>query len=217
MNATRKQKLTAWLKRPRGSFGIIAAVISFVVLVSIATGFEGIAALLAAKPWILLGFVAISLAIGVVVQHRFTMLVGQSIFSPSASGWRQKMERLTTWAKESNVALCLLIAVGVGYPTTLYFAARSVRTIIAACEVNLSDKLELPGEGERSISIASPLCVCLSELFLDRNGVVRLALFNTSVLAVTDFQGITEEDEQQCLNRVIPTGPLPTPQTSSSQ
>ncbi|PSS58715.1 hypothetical protein [Pseudomonas sp. BBP2017] len=217
MNATSKEKLTAWLKRPRGSFGIVAAVVSFVLLASIATGFEGVAALVTAKPWILLGFVAISLAIGVVVQHRYTLLVGKAIFSPGAKGWRQTMERLSTWAKESNIALCLLIAVGVGYPTTLYFAARSVRTIVAACEVNLSDKLGLPGEGERSIPIASPLCACLSQLFLDRNGVLRLALFNTSVLDVTDFQGITEEDEQQCLNRVIPAGQLPTPQASSSQ
>lgn len=213
MNDTRKQKLTAWFKRPRGSFGIVAAVISFVVLVSLAIAFEGIAALVAAKPWILLGFVAICLSIGIVVQHRYTLLVGKAIFNPSASGWWPTLERLLTWAKESNIALCLLIAVGVGYPTTLYFAARSVHSIIVACETNLNDKLQLPGEAERSISVASPLCKCLSEVFLDRNGVLRLALFNTSVLEVTDFQGITEEDEQQCLNRVIPAGQLPTPQT----
>lgn len=217
MNDTSKQKLTAWFKRPRGSFGIVAAVISFVLLVSLATAFEGVAALVTAKPWILLGFVAISLAIGIVVQHRYTLLVGKAIFSPGASGWRQTLERLSTWAKESNIALCLLIAVGVGYPVTLYFAAQSMRTIVAACEVNLNNNLGLPGEGERSVSIASPLCICLSEVFLDRNGVLRLALFNTSVLNVTDFQGITEEDEQHCLNRVIPAGQLPTPQALSRQ
>ncbi|WP_133247599.1 hypothetical protein [Pseudomonas sp. SDI] len=217
MNDTRKQKLTAWFERPRGSFVIIVTVISFVVWVSLATAFDGIAALVIAKPWILLGFAAISLAVGIVVQHRYTLRVGKAIFSSNSSGGRLALERLTTWAKESNLALCLLIAVGVGYPTTLYFAARSVRTIVAACETHLNDQLGLPGAGGRPIAAASSLCMCLSELFLDRNGVGRLALFNTSVLEVTDFQGITAEDEQQCLNRVLPAGQFSTPQAASNQ
>lgn len=214
MKASSKEKLTVWLKRPRASFGIIAGLITFVVLVSIAACFEGVAALLMANPWILLGFVAISLATGIIVQHRYALLVGKAIFSPGSTGWRQKVERISICAKESNLVLCLLVAVGVGYPTTLYFAARSIRTIVAACEVNINDKLELGGNDGRSASIASPICLCLSQVFLDRNGVLRLALFNTSVLSVNDFQGITEKDEQQCLNRVIPAGLFSTPQGS---
>ncbi|UVL64220.1 hypothetical protein LOY54_13420 [Pseudomonas sp. B21-032] len=217
MNATSKEKLKAWLKRPRASFGIIAGVVSFVVLVSIAGWFDGAVELLTAKPWILLGFVAISLCVGAIVQHRYTLLVGKAIFSPGSTGWRHKVDRISTYAKESNLVLCFLIALGVGYPTTLYYAARSIRTIVAACETNLNDQLAFLGEGGRSVSISSPICLCLSEVFLERNGVLRLALFNTSVFEVSDFQGITEEDEQQCLNRVISGGQSAAPQRSSSQ
>lgn len=217
MNASSNEKLRAWLKRPRGSFGVIAGVVSFVVLVSIASGFEGVAPLLTARPWMLSGFAAISLGVGVIVQHRYTVLVGKAIFNAGAPGWRDKVERMATCAKESNLVLCLLLAVGVGYPTTLYYAARSIRVIAAACEANLSDKLLIPGEEGRSISIASPVCQCLSQVFLDRNGVVRLALFDTSVLDVTDYQGITEEDEQHCLDRVIAGGPPATAQRPSNQ
>jgi len=217
MNASGNQKLRAWLKRPRGSFGVIAGVASFVVLVSIASGFEGVAPLLTARPWVLAGFAAISLGVGVIVQHRYTVLVGKAIFNAGAPGWRDKVERMATCAKESNLVLCLLLAVAVGYPTTLYYAARSIRAIAAACETNLSDKLVIPGEEGRSISIASPVCQCLSQVFLDRNGVVRLALFDTSALDVTDYQGITEEDEQYCLDRVIPAGQPTTAQNPSSQ
>lgn len=217
MNASSNEKLRTWLKRPRGSFGVIAGVVSFVVLVSIASGFEGVAPLLTARPWMLSGFAAISLGVGVIVQHRYTVLVGKAIFNAGAPGWRDKVERMATCAKESNLVLCLLLAVGVGYPTTLYYAARSIRVIAAACEANLSDKLLIPGEEGGSISIASPVCQCLSQVFLDRNGVVRLALFDTSVLDVTDYQGITEEDEQHCLDRVIAGGPPATAQRPSNQ
>ncbi|MFK0089596.1 hypothetical protein ACIQUS_20150 [Pseudomonas sp. NPDC090755] len=150
------------------------------------TWFEGVVQLLTARPWMLSGFAAISLGVGVIVQHRYTVLVGKAIFNPGAPGWRDKVERMATCAKESNLVLCLLLAVGIGYPTTLYFAARSIRAIAAACEANLNDPLVIPGEDGRSISIASPVCQCLSQVFLDRNGVVRLALFDTSALDVTD-------------------------------
>ncbi|MFK8329870.1 hypothetical protein M2D63_007645 [Pseudomonas sp. BJa5] len=206
MNASAKEKLGAWLKRPRGSFGAIAGVGSFVVLVSIASAFEGVAQLLTARPWVLAGFIAISLGVGVIVQHRYTVLVGKAIFAPGASGWRNRVGRMTSWARESNLVLCLLLAVAVGYPATLYFAARSLRTIVAACETNLNDQLAIPGEGGRSLPIAAPVCQCLAQVFLDRNGMVRLALFETAALEVTDYQGISEEDEQHCLDAVLAHG-----------
>lgn len=202
-----KEKLYAWLNRPRGSFGWVAGVISFVLLLSVTTWFEPVVDPLMAHPWVVLLLAASSAAIGIVIQHRYTLLVGKSIFSAGATGWRKKVGLIYKFSRESNIVLGIILLFGLGYPAILYFAARSTETIVSACKNNLDTQLSAGGEGDEFPSISLPLCQCLSKVFLDKNGVLRLALFNTTLLDVTDFQGVTEADEERCMETVIKTAP----------
>ncbi|MNF56518.1 MULTISPECIES: hypothetical protein [unclassified Pseudomonas] len=203
MNADNREKLAAWLKRPRSSFGFLATVGSLVLLLSVVTWFEPAFDRLMAHPWIVLLLVISSMAIGVMVQHRYTLLVGKSIFSPAQTNWKKKLGLTKTYAKESNIALCILLLLGTGYPLTLFFAARSTEAIVSACKSNLDARLQASGESDEAPSISLPVCQCLSKVFLDRNGILRLALFKTELLDAADYEGVSEADEAFCIDSVF--------------
>lgn len=207
MSSENKDKLRAWLTRPRGSFGFITGVVSFVVLLSIATWFGPEADPLMAHPSIIFLLAAGSAAIGGFVQHRYTLAVGKGIFGAATPVWRRKVEINRTFARESNIVLCLILLLGMGYPLILIFATRSTATIVNACKSSLDTQLYTRGEYDEFPSISLPVCQCLSKVFLDRNGVLRLALFNTPLLDAEDFKKVTEIDEARCVDLVIRSQP----------
>ena len=47
--------------------------------------------------------------------------------------------------------------------------------------------------------VGKPVCTCLAQTFLQRNGVIRLALFETPMQEVSGLKALTPADEQRCL------------------
>lgn len=84
MDTVDKAKLTAKLRAPKSSIGILAGTACFVLLVSIAALFEHLFSLLKSTPLGLLGFLAISVCTGILIQHRFTRKIDQTIVSPTS-------------------------------------------------------------------------------------------------------------------------------------
>jgi hypothetical protein len=182
-------------------------VASFVVLLSIATWFGPESDPLKGHPSMVLLLAAGSAVIGVIVQHRFTSRVGKGIFGAPTNEWQRKAALNRTYARESNITLCLIVLLSMGYPLTLFFATRSTQTIIDACKSSLDAQLYARGKDDGVPSIALPVCQCLSKVFLNKNGVVRLALFDTPLMAPEDFNRVTEFDEARCVDSVIQSTP----------
>jgi hypothetical protein len=203
MYAVSKVKLTAWMRRPRSSFGLLAGIASFVVLMSLAAWLEQAYDWMLSAPFTLAAFLLVSMATGIVVQHRFTVRLGDALFNSPAQGWQRAWHRLSSWARESNIFLAILLALCVGFPITMFYAVRSVQTIVRDCQQNLEARTQVFEEQGPTTSFSRPLCECLSRQFLRKNGVVRLALFNTRILAITDFKGVTPRDEQTCVDNVL--------------
>lgn len=203
MNAADKLKLIAWLRRPKSSFGLLAGIASFVVLMSLAAWLEQAYDLMLSAPFILVAFLLVSVGSGIIVQHRFTLRLGDTIFNSPAQGWQRAWQRLSTWARESNILLAILLALCIGFPVTMFYAVQSIQTIVKDCQQDLEAQAQMYEEQIPTTSFSRPLCECLSQQFLRKNGVVRLALFNTRILDITDFEGVTPTDEQVCLNSVL--------------
>jgi len=198
-----KAKLTAKLRAPKSSIGILAGTACFVLLVSIAALFEHLLSLLKSTPLGLLGFLAISVCTGILIQHRFTRKIDQTIVSPTSRKWLHTVRRLFLFARESNILLAIMIVIGVAYPITMFSAARSIQTIVGDCKQDLDSQIQLYDDQRPPLSFSGPLCKCLSGVFLNKNGIVRLALFRTELLDTTAYQGVTEADERACLNLVL--------------
>jgi hypothetical protein len=203
MKAANKVKLAAWLKSPKSSFGLLAGIASFLLLMSLAVWFQDAFDLMLNAPLVLAGFLIVSMCAGVIVQYRFTLRLGDAVFNSTAQGWQYTSRRLSAWARESNILLAILLAMCIGFPTTMFYAVRSIQTIIRDCQEDLEAQAQFFEEQGPTISLSKPLCECLSQQLLRRNGVVRLALFNTRILNIEDFEGVTPTDEQLCLDSVL--------------
>jgi hypothetical protein len=151
----------------------------------------------------LTAFLLVSMGTGVIVQHRYTLHIGDVIFNSPAPGWQHAWHRLATRAKESNILLAILLALCIGFPITMFYAVRSIQTIVRDCQQDLEAQAQMYEEQVPTTSFSGPLCECLSQQFLRKNGVVRLALFNSRILDITDFEGVTPTDEQACLDSVL--------------
>jgi hypothetical protein len=198
-----KAKLIAKLRVPKSSIGILAGTASFVLLVSIAALFEGLFSLLKSTPLGMLGFLAVSVCTGILIQHRFTRSVDQAIVSPPSRKWLHAVRRLSLYARESNILLAVMIVIGVTYPITMFSAAQSIQTLVRDCKQDLDSQIQLYDDQQPPLSFSGPLCKCLSGVFLNKNGIVRLALFRSELLDTTAYRGVTEADEQACLNLVL--------------
>lgn len=203
MDTVDKAKLTARLRAPKSSIGILAGTACFVLLVSIAAFFEDLFSLLKSTPSGLLGFLVVSVCTGTIIQHRFTRKIDQASVSSTSKKWLHTFRRLSLYARESNILLAIMIVIGVAYPITMFSAARSIQTIVRDCKQNLDSQIQLYDDQQPPLSFSGPLCKCLSSVFLNKNGIVRLALFRTELLDTTAFKGVTEADERACLNLVL--------------
>lgn len=203
MDSVHRAKLTARLCAPKGSIGILAGTSCFVLLVSVAALFEDLFSLLKSTPLGLLGFLAVSIGSGKLIQHRFTQKIEQVNVSTPTRQRLHTARRLSLMARESNILLGGMIVICVVYPIMMFSAARSIQTIVRDCKQDLDSQIQLYDDQEPAFVLSEPLCKCLSDTFLTKNGIVRLALFRTELLDVSAFSGITQEDERAYLNRVL--------------
>ena len=202
MNMQTRAKLSAWAKRPRGSLGWIAAIATLVVAASIYQVLGPAWQLPMRAPAIVLALLALSAAVGLAAHRSFKSTVGKSIFSGQGRGWQARLAIVRDVARESNILLGMLLLLAVLGLGSLILASRSVQGIVSGCETNLQAQVDLPEDQALAALVAQPVCQCLAQTFLERNGVIRLALFNTPLLEVSAFKGVTEADERRCLEQL---------------
>ncbi|WP_256675976.1 hypothetical protein [Pseudomonas sp. Kh13] len=205
MDTQARAKLRAWIKRPRGSFGWVAAIATLVVVASVYQALSPVWRLPMRDPAVLLAWCALSAAVGWAVQRGVKRTVGNVIFSGSAIGWQARLARIRAVARESNILLAMLamlaLMAGVG-AGTLWLAGRTVENIVNACEANFQAQVAVPQNAPIVAQVAKPVCQCLAQTFLDRNGTIRLALVNTPLLDVSTLKGVTAADERRCLEQL---------------
>lgn len=202
MDTQARAKLRAWIKRPKGSFGWVAAIATLVVVASVYQALSPVWRLPMRDPAVLLALFALSAAVGWAVQRGVKRTVGNVIFSGSASGWQARLARIRAVARESNILLAMLaLMAGIG-AGTLWLAGRTVENIVNACEANFQAQVAVPQNAPIVAQVAKPVCHCLAQTFLDRNGAIRLALFNTPLLDASTLKGVTAADERRCLEQL---------------
>ncbi|HEN8710984.1 TPA: hypothetical protein U8203_001342 [Pseudomonas putida] len=202
MNMQTRAKLSAWAKRPKGSLGWIAAIATLVVAASIYQVLGPAWQLPMRAPAVVLALLALSAAVGLAVHRSFKSTVGKTIFSGQGRGWQARLAIVRDVARESNILLGMLLLLAVLGLGSLILASRSVQGIVSGCETNLQAQVDLPEDQALAALVAQPVCQCLAQTFLERNGVIRLALFNTPLLEVSAFKGVTEADERRCLEQL---------------
>ena len=202
MNMQARAKLRAWVTRPRGSLGWIAAIATLVVAASVYQVLGPAWRLPMRAPVIVLAVLALSAAVGLAVHRCFKGAVGETIFSEQGTGWQARLALIRGVARESNIMLGMLLLLAVLGISTLVLASRSVQGIVSGCETHLQAQIDLPEDRAFAALVAKSVCQCLAQTFLDRNGVIRLALFNTPLLEVRAFEGVTAADERQCLEQL---------------
>ncbi|UBM27443.1 hypothetical protein K8374_11000 [Pseudomonas sp. p1(2021b)] len=153
------------------------------------------------EPTVLLAMLALSAALGWAVQRGVRRTVGKAIFEVRSTGWQTRLAFIRAVARESNILLGMLVVVAVLGISTLWLAGRSVDRIADRCQSNLQTQGDVPEEAAFLALIGKPVCSCLAQAFLDRNGVIRLALFETPLREVSSFQALTPADEQHCLEQ----------------
>ncbi|WP_284384201.1 hypothetical protein [Pseudomonas putida] len=202
MDTQAKAKLRAWIKRPKGSFGWVAAIATLMVMASVYQALSPVWRLPMRAPAVLLALFALSAAVGWAVQRSVKHRVGNTIFTEGAIGWQARLARIRAVARESNILLAMMALMAGFGAGTLWLAGRTVENIVYACEANFQVQVAAPQNAPIVAQVAKPVCQCLAQTFLDRNGVIRLALFNTPLLDVSTLKGVSAVDERRCLEQL---------------
>lgn len=104
------------------------------------------------------------------------------------------------WREETTILLSVLSALLVVYFTAFHFASQAVQDLVKTCTASLEIQLENADTDPLTTFLARPLCECMARSFLDKNGVVRLAMVNRHLLDSTDLEPVTEKDEEACVS-----------------
>ncbi|MFJ3448424.1 hypothetical protein ACIPM0_09390 [Pseudomonas sichuanensis] len=199
MNTQAREKLRAWIHRPRGSLGWIVAIAAILLAASFYRAVSPSWRMPMRDPAVLLSLLALSVALGWVVQRGVKRTVGKTIFNGQESGWQARLAFLRSITRESNVLMGMLLLLAVLGGATIWLAGRSVAQIVENCTANLHAQVQGPEDEQLSALVGKPVCTCLAQTFLERNGVIRLALFETPMQEVSGLKALTPADEQRCL------------------
>ncbi|MGG7598113.1 hypothetical protein [Pseudomonas sp. RC3H12] len=199
MNTQARAKLRAWMHRPRGSLGWIVAIVALLVAASVYHALSPSWRMPMRDPVVLLSLLAWSVALGWAVQHGVKRTVGKTIFNGQESGWQARLALLRSISRESNVLMGMLLLLAVLGAATAWLAGRSVAQIVENCSANLQAQVQVPEDEQLAALVGKPVCTCLAQTFLERNGVIRLALFETPLQKVSGLRALTPADEQRCL------------------
>lgn len=104
------------------------------------------------------------------------------------------------WRREATLLLWALLALLVGYFTAFHFASQAVRDLVETCSARLEIQLQNADTDPLAKALARPLCECMARSFLDKNGIVRLAMVNTHLLDSMALEPVSENDEEACIS-----------------
>ncbi|WP_172827552.1 hypothetical protein [Pseudomonas sp. p21] len=189
------------MHRPKGSLGWIVAILALLLAASAYRGLSPIWRLPMRDPAVLLALLGLSVALGWAVQRGVKRTVGKAIFNGQQTGWPARLAFLRSVTRESNILLVMLLCLALLGTGTLWLAGRSVAQIVAICEANLQAQVDIPEDEKLTALVGKPVCTCLAQTFLERNGVLRMALFETPMQEVSGLKALTPVDEQRCLEQ----------------
>ncbi|PLP92490.1 hypothetical protein CYD26_10455 [Pseudomonas sp. FFUP_PS_473] len=107
------------------------------------------------------------------------------------------------------LTLIMLLFVG-GYTATAYLAARAGAAIVATCVTQLTSTL-VANEQEQALAyLVGPVCQCISQRFMEKNGVVRLALLHSQWFNIATYSAVTDAEQMACMERFLSRAPPPT-------
>ncbi len=201
METQARAKLRAWMHRPRGSLGWIVVILALLVVAFAYQWLSPSWRLPMQHPLVLLALLALCLALGWVVQRGVKRTVGKAIFNGQSTGWQARLAFLRSIIQESNVLLGLLLFLALLGGGTLWLAGRSVDSIVERCAANLQAQVASSEDEQLTALLGKPVCTCMAQTFLDRNGLIRLALFETPMREVSAYKALTADDEQRCLEQ----------------
>lgn len=105
-----------------------------------------------------------------------------------------------SWKREAAILLSGLVALMAGHLTIFLFASHTVQDLVGTCTARLEIEFESAGTDPLTIALARPLCECVAHSYLDKNGIVRLAMVSTHLLDSMALEPVTENDEEACIN-----------------
>lgn len=105
-----------------------------------------------------------------------------------------------SWKQEATILLSVLVSLMAGYLMVFYFASHAVQDLVSTCTARLEIEFENADTDPHTTALARPLCECVAHSFLDKNGIVRLAMFNMRMLDSMALEPVTEKDEEACIN-----------------
>lgn len=199
MSTQARAKLRAWMHRPKGSLGWIVAIVALLVAASVYRALSPSWRMPMRDPAVLLSLLALSVALGWVVQRGVKRAIGKAIFNGRETGWQARLALLRSITQESNRLMGVLLLLGLLGAGTVWLAGRSVAQIVENCTANLQAQVDRPEDEQLAALVGKPVCTCLAQTFLERNGVLRLALFETPMQEVSGLKALTPADEQRCL------------------
>ncbi|WP_085696130.1 hypothetical protein [Pseudomonas sp. B26(2017)] len=137
------------------------------------------------------------------------MNTNKPIGSQAVQGWRRSRGATAGnlrrpgkrhWIRDATHLLIILLLLPVGYFTAYHFAAHTLRELVNVCTARFEVEFE-QAEVEPPLEVLSrSLCECQAKALLKKNGVVRLALVDSHLLAPQSLEPVTEQDAEACIN-----------------
>ncbi|WP_433771544.1 hypothetical protein [Pseudomonas putida] len=129
--------------------------------------------------------------------------------------WRGRGATLTSlrrsgkwrWKREVIFLLLISLMLTVGYFTACHFASHSLRELVDTCSARFEMELENAEIEPPRDALPQSLCECLAHAFLDKNGVVQLALVDRHLMDLQALEPVTEEDGEVCINTLWEPNP----------
>lgn len=105
-----------------------------------------------------------------------------------------------SWKREATLLLSVWMALVAGYLTAFNFASHAVQDLVDTCTARLVIEFENAEMESLPRALPRSLCECMAHSFLDKNGVVRLAMLNQHMLDPMALESVTEKDKEACIN-----------------
>jgi hypothetical protein len=189
------------------SMGWLSAGYALVIMVALTAGFRTPARWVATHFWVLMPMTVASLAVGIVAHYFYQRWSRSLLHQVGVLRWRDRLVQHRSYTHEATVGLSILLLVGVGYSAAMFAAARASNRIVSECSAQFTAQLEADGAVDAT-ALSRSSCECLGKIFFERNGVFRMALFDTRLLGKEDFAQVDEIDEALCMNAAFDAYPL---------
>lgn len=105
-----------------------------------------------------------------------------------------------SWKREATLLLSVSMALMLGYLMVFNFASQAVLEFVDSCTSSLQIEFESAEIHAVPKALPRSLCECVAHSLLDKNGLVRLAMFNRHLLDPMALEPVTDNEEEACID-----------------